>query len=119
MRGAKHLNWAKNNENLADTFDPADSFNVDWAITILFYAAVHYIDAYLAARGRRAQAHDQREREIADDPILAQVWENYRQLKRMSRDARYEMAEYRKNDLEKARLCLEAVKHVVIPRVSV
>jgi hypothetical protein len=45
-----HLNRAQDNERLAGSLDLNSAINVDWAITILFYAALHYVDAYLAIK---------------------------------------------------------------------
>jgi hypothetical protein len=91
---------------------------VDWCIAVLFYAAVHYVDAYLEARSKRAQIHAERERAIADDAILPQIWDDYRELKRMSREARYEMAEYSGTDVTKAKRLLANIKAIILPRVN-
>jgi hypothetical protein len=119
VRAARHLHWAKYNESLADTFELTDSFNVDWCITVLFYAAVHYVDGYLDARSKRVQLHDERERAIADDVILLQIYHDYRALRRMSREARYEMAEYSRRDAEKAKRMLANIKAIILPRMTI
>ncbi len=115
-RAKKHLHWAKQNHHLAGEFEQAtDSFEADWCITILFYAAVHYVDAYLAARSRRVQDHEERERQIADDGILEQIHSAYMNLKRMSREARYEMADYTQTHVEKAKKHLQSVSSILEP----
>jgi hypothetical protein len=91
---SRHLQWAKNNEELAESFNLEDSFEVDWAIIVLFYSAVHYVDAYLSSRTKRQPDHASREQEIQSDILLSSMWREYRELKRMSRDARYELAPF-------------------------
>jgi hypothetical protein len=54
---SRHLQWAKNNEELAESFNLDDNFEVDRAIIVLFYAAVHYVDAYLSSRTKRQPDH--------------------------------------------------------------
>src|SRR5437762_2448334 len=39
-----HLDQAQHNEQFFAKIDP--SVNGDWAVTVLFYAALHYVDAY-------------------------------------------------------------------------
>ncbi len=43
---AEHEAKAQANERIAAQFHLADSDEVAWAVTILFYAALHYLEAY-------------------------------------------------------------------------
>jgi hypothetical protein len=114
---SRHLQWAKNNEELAESFNLDDSFEVDWAIVILFYSAVHYVDAYLSSRTRRQPDHAGREQEIQSDVLLSTMWREYRELKRMSRDARYELAPFTELHFRKARILLGKIKDEILPRL--
>ena len=38
-----HLRQAQHNEQFLTTFDPAITPYLDWAVTVIFYAALHYI----------------------------------------------------------------------------
>lgn len=118
MRAAKHLKWARDNESLAETFSLIDHFDADWCITVVFYAAVHYVDAYLAARDRTVGDHSEREHAIAHDAILSQIFGQYTELKRMSREARYQMAEYSEPEVKKAKRFLETIKTIILPRIT-
>jgi hypothetical protein len=71
----------------------------DWAITALFYAALHLIDAWLPAPSR-PRRHVARIREIAATPRLAVVELDYQELKDRSEDGRYNCARFTTADLQ-------------------
>ena len=83
-----HLRQAERNERVAShlaTFP-------DWQTVALFYAALHYVDAYLAQRfGAQGHptSHQARLRFLARDPALTGVYQQYRELLDRSQDARY------------------------------
>lgn len=80
-----HIERAEKNEAFALALNPADHFQVDWAVTALFYAAVHYIDAYLLSHElARPRTHVKRDGRIRDLSDLVAIWPDYRRLKDMS-----------------------------------
>jgi hypothetical protein len=72
---------------------------IDWAATCLFYAAVHYVNAYFVkssiAIPRRHSSPDPRNpgrmNIVQQDPSLKAIYAPYRHLDDESRDARYEL----------------------------
>lgn len=113
----EHFSWAQENEYLADTFRLDDNLETNWAITILFYAAVHYVDSYLSARNRREPDHDGREKQIALDDFFQPIRKDYKHLKNMSRAARYELAPYTEHDFRKAQSHLFRIRdHIAAPK---
>ena len=46
-----HLAQAEHNETLYSHLDQSAPTYADWQVTSLFYAALHYVDAYLASSG--------------------------------------------------------------------
>ena len=86
------LNKAKYNEDFLAKFEellPNEYF--DWKLTVVFYIAVHYIDAYFLSHGTSINSHENRRRALenhhttlSDDCI-----DNYNNLYRLSRNARY------------------------------
>lgn len=72
---------------------------LDWAATCLFYAAVHYVNAYFVkskiAIPRRHSCPDPnnpgRTNIVQQDPSLKTIYKTYRHLDDESRDARYEL----------------------------
>src|SRR5688572_21223907 len=60
-----------------------------WAVTCLFYAALHLVEAHLRRIGRTSQSHLSREaqmRELAELNVLRIL---YKDLQRLSEDGRY------------------------------
>lgn len=74
----------------ADPGAVEDPTVVGWAITALFYCAVHAVRAYLvAAKGVRVSAHEDMKRYLADYPELRKTSSAYSTLKQESESARY------------------------------
>jgi hypothetical protein len=62
----------------------------DWVITITFYSAVHFVNAYLfESSDLQPDSHAARDRLIRNDPILFGIGDEYRSLKNLSQRARY------------------------------
>lgn len=93
-----HLEQARHNEAFLQRID-SDTYS-DWVVTVLFYAALHYVDAYLAKQGHADPGdHDTRDdliRQFADTRL---VWREYSRLKSFSRSSRYYGARFRKADI--------------------
>lgn len=71
---------------------------LDWAATCLFYAAVHYVNAYfvkskiaIPRRHRGDSKNPGRTNIVQQDPSLKTIYVPYRHLDDESRDARYEL----------------------------
>ena len=112
-----HLNRAIENEQFADSLNSSSSLETDWAITALFYSAVHYVDAYLVVARSKPIDHQERERMIERNGTLSGIFMPYRELKRMSRAARYDIAAYGPRELAKAKRLLGEIKAVITPRL--
>lgn len=62
---------------------------MDWNITVTFYEALHYVDAYFMRKlGSKPNTHEARDRFV--DATLKPIVGAYHQLKSRSRNARYE-----------------------------
>lgn len=70
---------------------------LDWATTCLFYAAIHYVNAFLThehsdiPRRHNSDAGDGRTNIVQQHAMLRQIYIDYRHLDDKSRDARYEL----------------------------
>ena len=93
----EHLKQASNNEDFAERLlQSGDAASVTWAATLVFYSAVHYGRAFLAARGPLTiRTHS------GFESIFRQSWAaptnvlaHYRLLKVYSERARYDCVEY-------------------------
>jgi hypothetical protein len=83
---AEHLEKAKHNEFFVSTL--GNPF-WDWAVTGTFYAALHYIEAYLATKADHPPTHAIRDSHIYRDSFLRVLYVDYRELQGESEDARY------------------------------
>lgn len=94
---SKHIERAENNESFYNQFNLATTPFIDWAITALFYSALHYIDAYLAkypAGGIHPASHGKREKFLACDNFTQNIYPSYRELRDRSEDARYNLISF-------------------------
>jgi hypothetical protein len=83
----QHLTQAAHNEKLAETL--SRTAYVDWAVTVLFYAALHYVDAILAVSQVNPDNHGERQTEIKRNDTLKRIYPEFRYLQVQSRNARY------------------------------
>lgn len=85
---ATHQTQAAHNEDFFSRI--ALAADADWAVTVLFYAALQYVDAYLARKHNSHPGnHGERGRMILSDPTARAIRTSYRRLQEYSRDARY------------------------------
>lgn len=83
-----HLKQARHNETFYATVDKL-AFK-DWAITVLFYTGLHYIDAFLAQRRNiHPTIHKTRDNLVATVVELKPIFNDYSFLKNASFNARY------------------------------
>ena len=91
----RHLETAERNRGIALTHLTAQPVTIQtlpraWSAVIAFYAAVHYVNAYLWEIRRYAPPdHGSRNRVIAGDPVLRRCRFQYRRLLDVGFRARY------------------------------
>lgn len=107
---ADHLARATENEELAGSLNLDKACQVDWAITILFYAALQYVDAFLAGKNFHPRSHDSRDTEIGNNGSLNPIYADYRKLKDKSRAARYEVPNFHRNQLPQVEQQFQSIK---------
>jgi hypothetical protein len=106
----EHLKRAQENEQLAAAMNADIPVCADWAITMLFYSALHYLHGFLAGKNFHPPNHDARDVEIERNGSLAGIYREYRRLKDASRAGRYEIAEFRRIDVDTATARLSRIK---------
>ncbi len=127
----RHLATAQRNESFFLSFDLVSTPYLDWAVTALFYAALHYVEAYLGqhngligrqvpspAGGHHATGHRERFQKIESDAFLSVVQADYRQLYDRSIDARYNLSAATATDvLALFQNQYRSVKEHILPRL--
>ena len=113
----EHLTKASETESLALALNGSRSVCVDRAVTMLFYAALHHIDAFLAGKNLHPLNHSNRDEEIENNGSIADVYQDYRRLKDMSRAAQYEIANFDADSLGIAKNRLAKIKTFLSARL--
>ena len=86
----EHIAKAEKNERLYENLIGTE-FN-DWAVVALFYAALHYVDAFfLQESNSTPQNHGERNRRLRNNAALDQIRSHYLDLYALSIRARYEL----------------------------
>jgi uncharacterized protein (UPF0332 family) len=99
---SEHISKAERNEKIAQTL--ATTMYWDWVVTILFYAALHYVDAILAVSGTHPENHTRRNDFMWTNDTLKKIRSEYRTLETLSRNARYRVIAIDSDDLHQAEL---------------
>ena len=84
----EHLAQAAHNELVAEALVAASHY--DWAVTALFYAALHLIQAWLSQSQNPPGNHAARERVMSNSAELRGVLDSYNALRARSESARYD-----------------------------
>jgi len=91
---------------------------IDWALVILFYAAVHYVEAYLAVSNQHLRSHAARDNVIGRDGYLKRIYMEYQDLKFYGFSARYEACAFRAEDVTGiAAKALQTIKSHLSPKL--
>ena len=92
---ANHLAQADSNERLSRAIAESGVFPeraTDWEVTMLFYSALHLVDAFLdQAQGIHPVSHRNREWYVSNSTQLRPIVRNYIDLYERSLDARYRL----------------------------
>jgi hypothetical protein len=112
----EHLLKAKGNEEFAVSITHENQTRVDWTLVILFYAAMHYVEAYLdKAFSQHLRSHTTRDKYIGKEANLKKIFTPYQHLKFYGYNARYEMFGFTPNDTKDAVKDLAAIKTHLAP----
>ena len=88
-----HLDTARRNRDLAHALSNANEFQpspLEWVGVIAFYAAVHYINAYLWEKLHyEPRNHDERQRVVTTVADLKAAAVSYTRLRSIAYQARY------------------------------
>ena len=125
---ADYVQQAAHNAALAGYLRANKIEYLDWAATCLFYAAVHYVNAYLIKfniviprrhRGSEPKNKPGRLNIVQQDSTLKTIYSNYRHLDDESRDARYELKKPSSDDYDKFLVGqLQKIKDYIVPKVT-
>jgi len=115
---ATHIAQANHNAAFRDTID--HSVYSDWAVTVIFYEALQYVDALLAKLGNiHPGGHDIRDDKISERPELRPIARFYFRLKNRSRNARYHAARFALGEVDRCKNeDLRRIKDHILPQLA-
>jgi hypothetical protein len=85
----EHLRKAEENQAFAESITNSDVAQREWGLIIRFYAAIHYVEAYLSSVGCGTVSHRERRRVIASRSELAPLADDFQDLYNLAWNARY------------------------------
>ena len=116
----EHRSKALHNEELLGVHKLAEGKFAGWAITVLFYSALHWLRALAAQEGSQIKRYSGKDSEmlaLQQVPLFQrspQPFHWYRSLKDASQDARYEMTQYSNADfLDLKQRCFDPFKSFI------
>ena len=108
---SQHIDKADRDADFAYELDQNTESNREWAVIAFFYAALHYIEAYFAARhDLHHMNHWGRDKAIGLDGQLEPIWSPYRELKDAANAARYDVSVCTSDEVQAAAELYEGVK---------
>ncbi len=111
-----HVTKAKHDEAFVLSLELSTTPYLDWAITALFYAALHYVEAYFATMKRHSPDHRTRDSAVHRDFKIKGIYNDYNELKNYSINARYYMVPFSESDVRKNLLPrLASIKARILP----
>jgi HEPN domain-containing protein len=122
----EYIEQAVHNSELATFLRQEKAEYLDWALTCLFYAAVHYVNAYLAHAGKSIPRRHRtqgslvgRSNIVEVDPTLRAIYPAYRHLDDESRDARYELRKPSTQEYDKYLAPrLQRIRDFILPKLN-
>ena len=95
----EHVQKAEGNAAFALSLTLDSKPKIDWALIALFYAAMHYVEAYLATQNIHLRSHQTRDNAIGRDSKLKKIFVDYQDLKYYGYAARYEPSTFTPKDV--------------------
>ncbi|MBI5408068.1 MAG: hypothetical protein HZA14_01730 [Nitrospirae bacterium] len=108
----QHIKKSQYNESFFE--DVKDNYQ-DWAITGLFYASLHLIEAFLALKGIHVENHVERSKYFSRIKELKPLYHEYKSLYEYSVNARYKMTPLSLDNINDSyKLFYEPLKNTII-----
>lgn len=102
MDQASYWEIGKYNEAIAAKL--AETNEGGWAVTAMFYAALHYVNGHLGTAHIGPNTnHDDRNRAMSTNAVTARLDDSYKRLKRRSEASRYEGVNWPREAVEELR----------------
>ena len=109
-----HQQQVAHNQQVMAYLQQAGSIYLDWVVTVMFYTALHLVDQVLAQTvNLHPRNHRQRHAAMSQQPDLAPIYRDYRELEHQSRSSRYDGARFTAQDGQRLASRLNRIEQVV------
>ena len=96
----EHVNWAIHDRDFWTSIDLDNSSFTDWAVTGMFYEAVHWVEAFLDTKGCDSRDHSRRDLNMLEwASAFGVIQADYTKLKQDSETARYECYKHTSDEI--------------------
>lgn len=82
-----------------------------WAITVMFYTALHHVEMFLAQKNFHSRTHITRDKYISRVTDLRPIHNDYSRLQDLSRQARYDAIIITLSDVEEMKKRLDRIEN--------
>lgn len=107
----QHIVKARRNETFCEALGTMEPPYYEWQTIVLFYAALHYLQAYFSAKTRHyPTTHQDRDQIIPTDVKLQSIYNHYRELKQLSLTGRYMCWPTNEHDVQSAKGHLAVIR---------
>ena len=100
MERIKHLTKAEHNEKFFHSLDISSTDFKDWIVTGIFYATIHYYEAYFAKQNKHSASHNVTDEWIQEDQKISHTYDDYRELKQLRREASYREKRFTSDEIK-------------------
>jgi hypothetical protein len=106
-----HRCQAEHNKQFLDWLDLNTTKYLDWAVTVIFYTALHFVEWLLVTKGPNglhSDSHEARHQLMGSVSELKPIYPDYRELEFQSHRSRYEGVQFRR----------DVVKSTLMPKLE-
>ena len=111
----EHLNKATANNAFGAAMAPINSTVLGWTLTVLFYSALHYVEAYNGKFNKHCTNHRDVGDSIKRNDVLRPIYDDYADLQTLSWNARYNAVSYTESQLQEAKDSLAVISSHIKP----
>ncbi len=86
----------------------------EWKIIVLFYSALHYVEAFLVTRSAAYRDHTIRDQAMEKETETRAIRATYNRLKKAAHEARYEGTPFRPTDVAEFERLHQMVKRAIL-----
>ena len=116
----EHLSKYRHNKEFLKCPVFEETKYLDWAVVVVFYSALHLIEAFFAGNGLHFQKHKERAQWVSSDSRLknTDIPKYYHFLYNQSIRARYEYVQMNGSDLQAAIDALTIIEGILNPQLG-